>query len=57
MRGRGGRRGRGGMKGTGGLGRLGCGGVRGREWEYLLECQVGQAVFLALCSVHLQKHL
>ena len=50
-------RGRGGMKGTGGLGRLGCGGVRGREWEYLLECQVGQAVFLALCSVHLQKHL
>ena len=39
------------------MGLKGCGGVRGREWEYLLECQVGQVVVLALCSVHLQKDL
>ena len=36
---------------------LGSGGMRGRGREYLLECQGGQVVVLAVCSVHLQKHL
>ena len=51
-------RGRGGV-GWGGVGwgRLGCDGVGGRGREYLLECQGGQVVVLAVCSVHLQKHL